>query len=197
MKHARQGGDQRIKWPHVAADGAAHDRRKPTFAWRQSRWPLRAVIRDADRQLVNLRFVIPRNVRLGSHARSAGNHVRIAEWKQHDVSCTQPNRRLAHDARPAIARGDDVVLNDVLGAGHHCWRDVLRGGRFGRPLAPPAYVKEHSASQSHSPATRRTTCPGSSWSPARVVIMSRGRASKSPSTHPADKDRRANLDDTG
>ena len=51
-------------------------------------------IGDAYPQLVELRFVVPRDIRLCAHARGARHHVRIAVRKEHDIACTQPDRRL-------------------------------------------------------------------------------------------------------
>jgi hypothetical protein len=53
----------------------------------------------------------------------------VALRKDGDVAGRELERRFVRDRRPAVALGDQVVLHDVLAAGHHA-RDVVQPGEL-------------------------------------------------------------------
>jgi hypothetical protein len=61
---------------------------------------------------------------LRMHAGCAGNDVSVAARKHHDVALRQPHRRLAVGGGPAVAPGEQVVGQHVLGTRNQGTRQV-------------------------------------------------------------------------
>src|SRR5690349_8349152 len=99
MDHPRQGRQQRIERPRIAADEPAYEMHRLAAAADDdlhgelsTNGPQRAVHRRILRQLGWM----------------AGQHMRIPLWEDDDVALSEQHRRLAIDIAPARASGDEV-----------------------------------------------------------------------------------------
>ena len=123
MDHARQGGEQGVEWSSVAGQEAADELGALAPA------TIRA---DGDGEL-GARESVGVHAGMAAHTGRARHHVGIALREDDHVAGFEAQGRLADQAAPARAGRQDVIVDDVLGAGHDVRRDLQRGRRLGDP----------------------------------------------------------------
>jgi hypothetical protein len=128
VEQGREGGQQGIEGPHVAAQEPAHQAE-----------PLRARAALADDERQPSGGHLPHEghdlVEAGPAARAGrGRHgVRVAAREHEDVTCLDPHGRLPDHAAPAGPLPHDVVRDDVLRTRQHRRRQGLAVGERDAP----------------------------------------------------------------
>lgn len=111
MKAARQGREQRVERPTVAAQEAAHDRGAPRrISEQEDVVALGSVAGDAGN---------------GSHAGRAGHHVRVSVREDDHVSRSKLDLALIGESAEAAAPGDNVIRDEMLSAREDAGRELV------------------------------------------------------------------------
>ena len=159
VKGPRQRCQQRVERAFVASEEAADDAR-----------PIGATAAALEHQRQRRRRPdVHRNVGRGAHARRARQDMPVSLREHDQVAFFETNRRLADGVSPAGAAGDQVVLDDALGARDHHRRDLVRRRRFRHPRRAQLEVEVHRAGQAdRTKDVRQDISGGSSAVPRRT-----------------------------
>jgi hypothetical protein len=141
LDNLRQAFDQRIERPRVAGEITADElglgRRIAPIVDDERHLPAFRCIERAERG------------RVGTHARAAGQHMRVAMREDQQFAGVDPHRLATDDTGVTVPLDDKVICDQVFGAGQYFCEDHLARGLFGNPRPLCRAIKEDRAGEAN------------------------------------------------